>query len=652
MRKRWWATASAAVVGLGALLAPRPAARTAPAGEAAAPAPIMSALPAPEPPGSPLADEGEEPARGFRAPSGEPSGLSCEAARGIVAQARRHLAYEPSEPSPRALADGTADWLDPHGLWSAAPDSPVGELLQRRARDLLRELEGGPRPASCAAARDVGASLASWVSSIRRDFDRARLAAPGSVAANEAASESVFESGTVTQRARTLAARLGERVGAVEQTLGAAGAEYGVAARERFFPELDADGWARVVLAAAVRAYVPLVDPHGAWAPADEEASVYEVDLEAQPPARLWEKCARTAMGVRVDGGARAPLEDGDLVLSLGGIATGGLTLEQVEQLALAVADGKAAPTAAVLRKTKPALVTLALDVRSPRASAPTSHAPFLAADRVPYGAGEVLVVAIPDVHDDLGEELARTLLRERQGEGRPRIVGVTLDLRGNGGGSTDGAVAALGLFLPGAALFPMKRRDGTIETDRAPELPAVDRWAGPVATLVDGDTASAAEMLSGALTAYRRGPSVGGVTFGKGCAQEYLDDDASAGVLRLTTLLYALPDGAPVQRVGLVPTYRFSFSPLGAPESRSGVRDREREALLAHAAPTWRGPDVRDVASARRAETDGWLAPWPSHGGTVGPCKEPEVCRALRLLGAPPGVRRVSRDRTPTQPR
>ena len=152
--------------------------------------------------------------------------------------------------------------------------------------------------------------------------------------------------------------------------------------------------------------------------------------------------------------------------------------------------------------------------------------------ERIEYGEGDVAVFAVHDVRDDLGDELTRAVLREREREGRT-LVGVVLDLRGDGGGSTDGAIDALGLFMPGAALFPMKRRDGTLETDRAPEPPAVDRWRGPVATLVDADTASAAEMIAGALTAYHRGPSVGTLTFGKGCAQEYLDDDASAGVDR-----------------------------------------------------------------------------------------------------------------------
>jgi carboxyl-terminal processing protease len=167
-----------------------------------------------------------------------------------------------------------------------------------------------------------------------------------------------------------------------------------------------------------------------------------------------------------------------------------------------------------------------------------------------------------------------------------------------------------------------MKRRDGTIETDRAPDPPSDQRWTGPLATLVDGETASAAEMIAGALAVYRRASSVGTPTYGKGCAQEYVDDDAHAGVLRMTTLLYALPDGAPVQRVGLTPTIGLSFTP---------AEDSEHEATLAHAAPSWRGPDVRDRRVASETET------WPSHAGALGPCKDADLCKALRAIGAAP---------------
>jgi carboxyl-terminal processing protease len=155
------------------------------------------------------------------------------------------------------------------------------------------------------------------------------------------------------------------------------------------------------------------------------------------------------------------------------------------------------------------------------------------------------------------------------------------------------------------------------------------------VATLVDADTASAAEMIAGALSSYHRGVTIGSTTFGKGCAQEYVDDEAHAGVLRLTTLLYALPDGAPVQRVGLVPSVRFPFAAADA---------NDREASLLHAPPTWRGPDVRDRSILAHAEDGTWSVGWPPNGGNVGPCKDADVCRALRLLGtASPTARRTA---------
>ena len=70
--------------------------------------------------------------------------------------------------------------------------------------------------------------------------------------------------------------------------------------------------------------------------------------------------------------------------------------------------------------------------------------------------------------------------------------------------------------------------------------------------------------------------------------------------MLRLTTLLYALPDGTPVQRVGLAPTLRF---PFGTTEAN------DREAALSHAPPVWRGPDVRDHRAMPFVDDGAWTA-------------------------------------------
>jgi carboxyl-terminal processing protease len=548
----------------------------------------------------------------FRIPSGEPTALSCEEARTIVEQVRAGLAYAPDGVPSAAFATSAADWLDPHGLLSLAKDAPTARAIARAAPELIADIEG-KRRRSCESALAPGATLEQWSNELRESFDRGRRS-PGSVDLKLATLEPLPPTGL----AREVAFEIGRRVGAFEAAHGAEAKPFADEARRRFFPQLDKSGWAKVVLASAVRAYVPLVDPHGEWAPFDEESRIYEVDLASRPPSRLWGRAVPTAIGVRVTDSAAAPLMVDDVVLSVSRVATAGLPLEQVDQLGFATSDAKAPLSAVVLRAG--AILTVELG-KSDDAGAPAHAGGDLPNERIAFGDGDVLIVEIKDVRDDLGDDLAALIATERDRSPR-KLSGVVLDLRGNGGGSTDGALGALSLFLPGAPLFAMKRRDGTIEIDRAPVPRERDRWAGPVATFVDGTTASAAEMIAGALAQYKRGPTVGTPTFGKGCAQEYVDDDAHAGVLRLTTLVYALPDGTPVQRVGLVPQIRFAFANNGDSSSN------EREAKLPHSAPPWRGPELRDMSAMKAADSQ-----WPSHGGAVGPCHDGEVCRALRTL-------------------
>ena len=551
----------------------------------------------------------------FRIPSGEPTALSCEEARTIVEQVRAGLAYAPDGVPTTAFATSAADWLDPHGLLSLAKDAPTARAMARAAPELIADIEG-KRRRSCESALAPGATLEQWSNELRDAFDRGRRS-PGSVDVKLATLEPLPPTGL----AREVAFEIGRRVGAFEAAHGPEAKPFADEARRRFFPQLDKAGWAKVVLASAVRAYVPLVDPHGEWAPFDEESRIYEVDLASRPPSRLWGRAVPTAIGVRVTDSAAAPLMVDDVVLSVSRVATAGLPLEQVDQLGFATSDAKAPLSAVVLRAG--AILTVELG-KSDDSNAPAHAGGELPNERIAFGDGDVLIVEIKDVRDELGDDLAALIATERDRSAR-KLSGVVLDLRGNGGGSTDGALGALSLFLPGAPLFAMKRRDGTIEIDRAPVPRERDRWAGPVATFVDGTTASAAEMIAGALAQYRRGPTVGTPTFGKGCAQEYVDDDAHAGVLRLTTLVYALPDGTPVQRVGLVPQIRFAFANHGDSSSN------EREAKLPHSAPPWRGPELRDMIAMKAADS-----PWPSHGGAVGPCHDGEVCRALRTLSGP----------------
>lgn len=556
-------------------------------------------------------------------PTGDPPMLSCADVRRIVSEVRHRMALPPGHPPQRAFAEAVIDWLDPQGLWSAAPDAPNAPLIRRDASQLIGELERTPRDAApCSAAHAIGVATQHWVDALRAVYDRAYARAPAEsrTRALERVSDAVFQDDPVTRPGRVLARMLGTRTGSFARAFGALGRQVAGAARARLLPKLSAEQWTGAVLAAALRAYVPAVDAHGQWAPLDEEWSLYSADAAVDAGPELWGQMMRTAVGVRVESDPAPPLRAGDLVLTVAGIDTAGLSVEQLEQLSHLEPVAKATNRkVAVLRAGRATELHLKVPYPPPSQEAPV---PQLQTERVRYGRGTALVVTVPDVPDELGDELARVVQRARA---KPP-EGILLDLRGNGGGSTDGASAAIGVFLPGAPVFPLRHRDGSIEIQRALLPPRAAQWHGPVASLVDGYTASAAEMIAGALASYQRGPVLGERTFGKGCIQEYFDDRAGAGVLRLTTMLFALPDGSPLQHVGIEPGLLLGEVP-----------STEREATVPATLPAWRGPDVRD-----RAEIGG--PAWPPSHGRVGPCEEALVCQALRRLGSPRGAGRRAR--------
>jgi carboxyl-terminal processing protease len=481
--------------------------------------------------------------------------------------------------------------------------------------------------AACTTAELAGAELRRWVDELATIYDlgtRTKLGGSRS-RAHAQAIEPIFEDDPVTMPARVLARSLGERLARFERSYPGLSSDFLRGARARYFPELDEAGWGEVVLSAAVRAYVAALDPHGAWTPLDEEWSLYADEPGLETESRLWGRVTRNAAGVRVVAEPAPPLAVGDLVLAIDGVETAGMPLEQVEQLARVEPGNGSIRRALVVRSSENA--ARELPVATVHGRDPSEDVGELQSERVRYGNGYALVVALPSVADGVEEAFAR-LIDEVQGA---EPSGLLIDLRGNGGGSTDAALGVIGLFLPGAPVFPLAARGQVVEVMRAIAPPGAHAWHGAVATLVDGRTASAAEMIAGALGAYQRGPIVGSRTFGKGCIQEYTEDPTGRGVLRLTSLLFALPDGAPLQGVGIKPDLLLTLPKIN-----------EREASVPGALPSYTGPDVR----ARTASS----APgWPRHHQRVGPCKDPVPCAALARLGdverhGPPRIRRARR--------
>jgi carboxyl-terminal processing protease len=162
---------------------------------------------------------------------------------------------------------------------------------------------------------------------------------------------------------------------------------------------------------------------------------------------------------------------------------------------------------------------------------------------------------------------------------GHKSAQGIILDLRGDPGGLLDEAVEVAGVFLNGGPVVSYSGRNLPARVLYAPEREATQL---PVAVLVDGGTASAAEVVAAALQDRHRGVIVGSRTFGKGSVQEPIRlSDGSA--IEITVARYLTPAGRSLDGHGLTPDVAV---PATAPDSVAIARASDvLTGLLADAA-------------------------------------------------------------------
>lgn len=143
------------------------------------------------------------------------------------------------------------------------------------------------------------------------------------------------------------------------------------------------------------------------------------------------------------------------------------------------------------------------------------------------------------------------------------KVDGVVMDLRNNGGGSLDEAVALTGLFIDKGPVVQQRESGGRVQVydDTKPGV----AWDGPLAVLVNRGSASASEIFAGAIQDYGRGLIIGEPTFGKGTVQNLVDldrwpanEEPRFGQVKLTIAQFFLPGGSSTQNKGVVPDVRF----------------------------------------------------------------------------------------------
>ena len=194
-----------------------------------------------------------------------------------------------------------------------------------------------------------------------------------------------------------------------------------------------------------------------------------------------------------------------------------------------------------------------------------------------------------------------RVLIADLNREG---VDGIVVDLRGNGGGSLAEATSLTGLFIDTGPVVQVKDAFGKVEVEEDPDPGVV--YTGPLAVLVDRESASASEIFAGAIQDYGRGIIIGEPTFGKGTVQTLVDlnryvlgDTEDLGRLRLTMAEFFRISGGSTQLKGVVPDIQF---PTAGDVSKHGERSLDNAlpwGTIRAARYTAQGK--RDVTALRR---------------------------------------------------
>ena len=133
------------------------------------------------------------------------------------------------------------------------------------------------------------------------------------------------------------------------------------------------------------------------------------------------------------------------------------------------------------------------------------------------------------------------------------KLRGYIVDLRNNPGGLLDQAISVSDTFLDRGEIVSTRGR-GPEETQRFNARPGDLTKGKPIIVLINGGSASASEIVAGALQDHKRAAVVGTRSFGKGSVQNIIPLGAANGALRLTTARYYTPAGRSIQAKGIVP--------------------------------------------------------------------------------------------------
>ncbi|OUS04291.1 peptidase S41 [Rhodobacterales bacterium 52_120_T64] len=259
----------------------------------------------------------------------------------------------------------------------------------------------------------------------------------------------------------------------------------------------------------------------------------------------------------------RAGIEAGDFVTHIDGESVLGLTLDDAVELMRGAVGEEIVLTIFRVGTDEPFDVTIVRDIIK------------LTAVKV-RTEGRAIVVRITSFTEKTYSNLVEGVAEEIEANGGvDNIDGFVLDLRNNPGGLLSQAIAVSDAFLDAGEIVSTRGRNER-DSDRFNAQLGDLADGKPIVILINGGSASASEIVAGALQDHRRAIVIGTKSFGKGSVQTIMPI-AGSGAMRLTTARYYTPSGRSIQALGITPDILVEQRPRVEDDESTEEQERRR---------------------------------------------------------------------------
>ena len=285
----------------------------------------------------------------------------------------------------------------------------------------------------------------------------------------------------------------------------------------------------------------------------------------------------------------RAGMQPGDLIVGIDGEPVFGLTLGEAVELMRGPVNSEIVITVQRSGVEQPFDVAITRDVIRIRSVKSRAE-------------GKVAFIRVTAFNEqtESGVEKAMRELRKEIGDG---LQGVVIDLRNNPGGLLDQAVAVSDAFLEKGEIVSTRgrgSRGGQRFNARAGDIAE----GLPVVVLINGGSASAAEIVAGALQDHRRAIILGTRSFGKGSVQTVIPLPGE-GAMRLTTARYYTPSGRSIQAKGIEPDILVDAGTIQVTSDAARRREEDLRGRLDSEVQNSDSPEVEEEIAAELTEDD-----------------------------------------------